>query len=133
MVIPHTVLALPYVIIILTATLRNIDPIQERVAMSLGANRLTTLRRILLPQMYPSLALAGFLAFLVSFNEVIVALILKTRDFQTLPMNMWAGRTAEFAPMMAAVSVMVLIGAGILFGAVWYVRLRMERSQRPIT
>ncbi len=133
MVIPHTVLALPYVIIILTATLRNIDPIQERVAMSLGANRLTTLRRILLPQMYPSLALAGFLAFLVSFNEVIVALILKTRDFQTLPMNMWAGRTAEFAPMMAAVSVMVLIGAGILFGAVWYVRLRMERAQRPIT
>ena len=125
MVIPHTVLALPYVIIILTATLRSIDPIQERVAMSLGANRLTTLRRILLPQMYPGLALAGFLAFLVSFNEVIVALILKTRDFQTLPMNMWAGRTAEFAPMMAAVSVLVLIGAGILLGAVWTVRRRM--------
>ena len=125
MVIPHTVLALPYVIIILTATLRSIDPIQERVAMSLGANRLTTLRRILLPQMYPGLALAGFLAFLVSFNEVIVALILKTRDFQTLPMNMWAGRTAEFAPMMAAVSVLVLIGAGILLGAVWSVRRRM--------
>ena len=118
-------LALPYVIIILTATLRSIDPIQERVAMSLGANRLTTLRRILLPQMYPGLALAGFLAFLVSFNEVIVALILKTRDFQTLPMNMWAGRTAEFAPMMAAVSVLVLIGAGILLGAVWTVRRRM--------
>ena len=125
MVIPHTVLALPYVIIILTATLRSIDPIQERVAMSLGANRLTTLRRILLPQMYPGLALAGFLAFLVSFNEVIVALILKTRDFQTLPMNMWAGRTAEFAPMMAAVSVLVLVGAGILLGAVWSVRRRM--------
>ena len=128
MVLPHTVLALPYVIIVLTATLRNIDPIQEWVALSLGANRWTTIRRILLPQMYPALAIAGFLAFLVSFNEVIVALMLKTRDYHTLPMNIWAGRTAEYGPMMAAVSALVLVGAAILLGGAWCVRRRMGRE-----
>lgn len=127
-VLPHTVLALPYVVIVLTAALRNIDPIQERVATSLGANRLTTLRKVLLPQLYPTLAIAGFLAFLVSFNEVIVALLLKTRGFTTLPMNIWSGRTAEYGPMMAAVSVLVLLGAGLLLAIVWTARRRMSRS-----
>ena len=127
-VFPHTVLALPYVIIVLTAALRNIDPIQERVALSLGANRLTVVRRVLLPQLYPAIAIAGFLAFLVSFNEVIVALLLKARGFETLPMNIWSGRSAEYGPMMSAVSVLVLLGAAALLAIVWTVRRRMNRE-----
>ena len=127
-VFPHTVLALPYVVIVLTAAMRNIDPIQERVATSLGANRLTTIRRVLLPQLYPTLAIAGFLAFLVSFNEVIVALLLKTRGFTTLPMNIWSGRSADYGPMMSAVSVLVLVGAGVLLALVWTVRRRMNKE-----
>lgn len=127
-VFPHTVLALPYVIIVLTAALRNIDPIQERVAFSLGANRLTIARRILLPQLYPALTIAGFLAFLVSFNEVILALLLKARGFATLPMNIWSGRSAEYGPMMSAVSVLVLVGAGALLVVVWMVRRRLSRD-----
>lgn len=127
-VLPHTVLALPYVVIVLTAALRNIDPIQERVATSLGANRMTTLRRVLLPQLYPTLAIAGFLAFLVSFNEVIVALLLKTRGFTTLPMNIWAGRSAEYGPMMSAVSVLALLGAALLLALAWMLRRRLRRD-----
>ena len=125
-VFPHTVLALPYVIIVLTAAMRSIDPIQERVALSLGANRLTVVRRVLLPQLYPAISIAGFLAFLVSFNEVIVALLLKARGFETLPMNIWSGRSAEYGPMMSAVSVLVLVGAGALLATVWTVRRRMS-------
>lgn len=128
LVFPHTVLALPYVIIVITAALRNIDPIQERIAVSLGANRLTIVRRVLLPQLYPALTIAGFLAFLVSFNEVIVALLLKSRGFATLPMNIWSGRSAEYGPMMSAVSVLVLLGAGVLLIVVWTVRRRLNRN-----
>ena len=127
-VFPHTVLALPYVIIVLTAAMRNIDPIQERVALSLGANRLTIARRVLLPQLYPALTIAGFLAFLVSFNEVILALLLKARGFATIPMNIWSGRSAEYGPMMSAVSVLVLVGAGVLLAVVWLVRRRLSRD-----
>ena len=128
MAFPHTVLALPYVVIILTAALRSIDPVQERVALSLGATRFTTIRRILLPQMYPALAIAGFLAFLVSFNEVVMALILKTRDYHTLPINLWSGRSADYTPMMSAVSVLVVAGAAALLFAVWWVRRRLTRD-----
>ena len=126
-VLPHTVLALPYVIIILTATFRNADEVHEQAAMSLGANRFTTFRRIILPQIIPGLAIAGFLAFLVSFNEVVIALFLKTRVFQTLPMNIWGGRVAEFAPMMGAASTIVLLMAVILLVGVIYLRRRVVR------
>ncbi|MFQ5875849.1 MAG: ABC transporter permease, partial [Dehalococcoidia bacterium] len=128
--IPHTILALPYVVIILTATLRNVDEVQEHAAMSLGANRLTTLRRIIVPQMIPGLAIAAFLAFLVSFNEVVIALLLKTRTFQTLPMNIWNGRVGEFAPMMAAVSTLMLLAAVTFLVGALYFRRRSVRHAR---
>ncbi len=128
-VLPHTVLALPYVVIILTATFRNADEVHEQAAMSLGANRFTTLRRIILPQILPGLAIAGFLAFLVSFNEVVIALFLKTRLFQTLPMNIWGGRVAEFGPMMGAASTIVLLMAVIvLVGVIYLRRLAVRRT-----
>ncbi|MCH8087200.1 MAG: ABC transporter permease subunit [Chloroflexi bacterium] len=126
-VFPHTVLALPYVVIILTATFRNADEVHEQAAMSLGANRFTTLRRIILPQILPGLAMAGFLAFLVSFNEAVIALFLKTRLFQTLPMNIWGGRVAEYGPMMGAASTIVMLIAVILLVGVIYLRRRTVR------
>jgi len=116
---PHVILALPYMVIVLAATLRGADETQEYTAMSLGANRFTTFRRVVIPQILPGVIIAGLLAFLVSFNEVVIALFLKTREFQTLPMNIWGGRTAEYAPMMAAASTLMMLAAGaLLLGAV---------------
>ena len=71
--------------------------------------------------------MAGFLAFLVSFNEAVIALFLKTRLFQTLPMNIWGGRVAEYGPMMGAASTIVMLMAVILLVGVIYLRRRAVR------
>jgi putative spermidine/putrescine transport system permease protein len=116
-VVAHTILALPYVVIILSATLRGIDPILEHAAMSLGAGRLTTLRRVVLPLMVPGIAASAFFAFLTSFDELIMALFLSTPGVMTLPKRMWDGIRFEVDPTIAAVSTLLVFLTILLLSA----------------
>ena len=107
-VVAHTILALPYVVVIVSATLRGVDPILEQAAMSLGANRLTMLRRVVLPLLAPGIIAAAFFAFLTSFDELIIALFLSTPRVMTLPKRMWDGIRFEVDPTIAAVSTLLV-------------------------
>ena len=131
--VPHAVLALPYAILILSVAFRALDQVHEQAAVSLGANRWTVLRRVVLPQVLPGLVIAGLFTFLVSLDEVVVGLWLRTPgSFSTLPMNLWNGVTAEFAPMMAVVSTFVILGAAIVLLAAVYLRSRLTvQRQTP--
>ncbi|MFQ5933345.1 MAG: hypothetical protein ACE5KI_01725, partial [Dehalococcoidia bacterium] len=62
------------------------------------------------------------------FNEVVIALWLKTPFFRTPPMNLWSGVTAEFAPMMSAVSVLLLFVVAVVFLIAVYFRRRLARE-----
>ena len=77
LVMAHTVLAAPLVMIIITAALRSYDLNQERVARSLGATRLKAFFVITLPQIKFSVVTAALLSFLTSFDEVIIAIFLR--------------------------------------------------------
>ena len=128
LVIPHSLLALPFVVIILNATLRSADAVHEQAAMSLGANRWKTWVRVLLPQVYPGMIVAGLFAFLVSFNEAIIASWVRDPTFRTLPVNMWDGIVAEFAPMMSAVSALILFAVTVLLVITIYFRRRLSQT-----
>jgi len=111
----HTVLALPFVVLVMIAGLRDFDRALEQAAEGLGASRLQTLRRITLPILRPSLISAGLLAFISSFDEVVVALFLAGARM-TLPKKMFDNILMEIDPTIAAVSVMqILLVAIVLF------------------
>ncbi len=111
----HTVLALPFVVLVMIAGLRDFDRALEQAAEGLGASRLRTLRRITLPILRPSLISAGLLAFISSFDEVVVALFLAGARM-TLPKKMFDNILMEIDPTIAAVSVMqILLVAIVLF------------------
>jgi putative spermidine/putrescine transport system permease protein len=111
----HTVLALPFVVLVMIAGLRDFDRALEQAAEGLGASRLQTLRRITLPILRPSLISAGLLAFISSFDEVVVALFLAGARM-TLPKKMFDNIRMEIDPTIAAVSVMqILLVAIVLF------------------
>jgi len=74
--IAHTIVALPYVLLIVGARLAGFDANLEEAAMDLGANYPTTIRRIILPLVAPSLVSAWLTAFTVSFDEFALALFL---------------------------------------------------------
>lgn len=111
----HTVLALPFVVLVMVAGLRDFDRSLEQAAEGLGASRWRSLWHITLPLLRPSLISAGLLAFISSFDEVVVALFLAGARM-TLPKKMFDNILMEIDPTIAAVSVMqILLVSLVLF------------------
>lgn len=113
--IAHTVLALPFVVILVGAGLRGFDEAQEQAAMGLGASWGVAVWRITLPQLRPSLISAGFLAFISSFDELVVAMFLSGAAM-TLPKKMFDNIMMEIDPTIAAVSVTQILLVGLCLG-----------------
>jgi putative spermidine/putrescine transport system permease protein len=113
LVVAHTVLALPFVVLVMVAGLRDFDRALEQAAEGLGASRWRTLTRVTLPILRPSLVSAGLLAFITSFDEVVVALFLSGARM-TLPKKMFDNILMEIDPTIAAVSVMQILLVSIV-------------------
>ena len=127
LLVGHVMLALPFVTVVLSATLRNVGRNQDQVAAILGAGPVTTLTRVVLPQMKPGLAVAAIFAALISFNELLMALFLSSSRVGTLPKEIWYGIWTEISPTIAAVFTMLVILTVILLGAAF---LMMAKSGR---
>ncbi|MET9336476.1 MULTISPECIES: ABC transporter permease [unclassified Nonomuraea] len=107
-VMAHTVLALPFVIIPVTASLRGFDRRLEDAAASLGASRWTAFRSVTLPLVAPGVASGALFAFVTSFDEVVVSLFIQSPYLQTLPVKMYASVTRETDPTIAAAATMII-------------------------
>jgi len=115
LVLAHTALAAPLVMIIITAALKTYDLNQERVARSLGATRLKAFFVITLPQIKFSIVTAALLSFLSSFDEVIVAIFVSGGVNATLTKHMFAALRDFIDPTIAAIStIMILISTALL-------------------
>ena len=118
LIIAHVVLTLPYVVIILSATLRGVDETLDHAASTLGAPPLTVFRRVVLPAMKSGLATAAFFCFIVSWDEPVVALFLATPEVTTLPKEIWDGIRTEISPTIAAIATMLVVLTVILISVV---------------
>ncbi|SDH41002.1 putative spermidine/putrescine transport system permease protein [Bradyrhizobium sp. Rc2d] len=116
----HTILALPYVVVIISAGLRSADESLEAAALTMGAGAIRAFWFVTLPVLRPAVISAAFLAFLTSFDDVVLALFLSGTSAKTLPVRMWEGIRFEIDPTIAAVSVMLmLITIGFKFLTEW--------------
>ncbi len=115
LVLAHTVLAIPLVMIVITAALRTYDLNQERVARSLGATRTKAFFVITLPQIKFSVVTSALLSFLTSFDEVIVAIFVSGGSNATLTKHMFAALRDYIDPTIASIStLMILISTTLL-------------------
>ena len=115
LVLAHTSLATPLVMIIITAALRTYDLNQERVARSLGASRLKAFFLITLPQIRFSILTAALLSFLTSFDEVIISIFISGGVNATLTKQMFSALRDYIDPTIAAIStIMVFISTTLL-------------------
>ena len=103
-VIAHTTLGLPYVVVTVAASLYGFDPDLELAARNLGANSWRSFSRITLPLIMPGIATGAIFAFVSSWDEVIVALFLTTPVLRTLPVTMWEQTKSTVDPTIAAAS-----------------------------
>lgn len=108
--IAHTVVALPYTLLIIASRMAGFDPGIEEAAMDLGADYPTTLRRVVLPLIFPAMVSAWLTAFTVSFDEFALALFLAGTQ-PTFPVYLFSQlRFANRLPIMIALAVLLMIG-----------------------
>jgi putative spermidine/putrescine transport system permease protein len=108
LVLAHTALAVPFVVVNVTTSLRTMDRNLELAAQSLGAGPVRTFRRITLPLIMPGMLAGGLFAFITSWDEVVVAIFLTSARFRTLPVEMWEQVRQVVDPTVAAVSTTLL-------------------------
>jgi putative spermidine/putrescine transport system permease protein len=127
MILAHTALATPFVVITVTATLQGFNRNQIRAGSSLGASPPTVFFKITLPQILPGVISGALFAFVTSFDEVVVALFIAGSEQYTLPRQMFAGIREKYNPTIAAVATMMIVVSVLLLVTVELLRRRSER------
>lgn len=113
----QAVYSIPFVVVIVAANLRDLNPAYERAARSLGAGPVATIRTIVAPLIMPSLVVAAFFAFLNSFDDVVYVLFLGIGRISTLPMLMWQSIRQSVNPTISAVATLQVALAAIVIAA----------------
>jgi spermidine/putrescine transport system permease protein len=103
-VIGHTVLTTPYVILLMKARLHTLDPNLEYAARGLGGRTFRIFRRIVLPHVMPAVISGGLVAFAISFSDLIVAVFLSGGGFNTAPVYIYSLIQFEPTPMVNALA-----------------------------
>jgi putative spermidine/putrescine transport system permease protein len=129
MVIAHSVLAAPFVVIVVSATLYGVDPNLERAAMGLGASPARAFMTVTVPIISPGVITGALFAFITSFDEVVVALFLSGASYRTLPVRMFEGLRFEIDPAISAVGTLVIVVASLVLGTSIFLQRHAERMR----
>ena len=121
-VVAHTILTVPYVVLLMSVAIRQFDVRIEQVAYSLGASWPRMFRSVLLPNLLPSVLAAWIFAFIISFDEVIVTLFL-AGAYDTIPKRMFNELILQVNPTITAIATL-LIGLSVITIAIvaWLMR-----------
>jgi putative spermidine/putrescine transport system permease protein len=127
LVMAHTVLALPFVVITIAATLQGFDANLPRAAASLGASPLQAFRLVTLPLILPGVLSGAVFAFVTSFDELLVILFVGSPEQRTLPRQIWSGVSETMSPAVVAAAVVLIAVSLLLMAVVELLRRRGER------
>lgn len=108
LVIAHTLMATPFVVVTTLAGLRGFDMSQELAARSLGANRFSAFTKVTLPQIRPSVISGALFAFVTSLDEVVIALFITGGEHSTLTKRMFNSLRDQIDPTLAAISTLLI-------------------------
>ncbi len=114
LVLAHSMLAIPLVVMVMSAALKSYDMNQEMVARSLGASRARAFLLVTLPQLRVAVATGAVLSFLTSFDEVVIAMFVSGGDNSTLTRNMFTALRDQIDPTIAAISTVMITISSLL-------------------
>ncbi len=114
-VLVHLIAAVPYATFVLAGAFSGFDPEWEAQARTLGANAWSVWTRITLPAIAPGLALAAILAFVVSWSQYVLTLLVGGGRVLTLPLVLVAFQRGGDEAVAAALSVVFVAPPLLLF------------------
>lgn len=128
LILAHTAIAVPFVIVTVSASLSGFNPDYLRAGASLGAPPLLIFRRITLPLILPGVVSGALFAFSASFDDVVIALFMAGPEQRTLPRQMLTASVDGFRlTITAAASLMILISVALMA-----VILMLQRRSRRL-
>ena len=126
-ILAHAALGIPFVIITVTATLVGFDHQLTRAAASLGSSPTRTFFVVIVPLILPGVISGALLAFITSFDEVVVVLFVGSVEQRTIPWKMFSGIREEIRPTILAVATLLVFVSIVLLTMVELLRRRSER------
>lgn len=133
MIIGEALLALPYVFVVVSTGLANVDPALRPAASTLGANWPEILWRVDLPLVKANVLSGVILAFAVVFDEVVLSVFLAPVGVRTLPLQMLSASQEALSPELSAVSTLISVLAIVVLGGLSViVRARAARVTETV-
>ncbi|SFQ25458.1 putative spermidine/putrescine transport system permease protein [Bradyrhizobium sp. Ghvi] len=129
LILAHTTLATPFVVITVTATLMSFDHSLTRAAAGLGAPPITVFFKVILPLILPGMISGALFAFGTSFDEVVVALFIASAGQRTLPKVMFSGIREQISPTITAAATVLILFSIAMLTTVELLRRRSERMR----
>jgi len=126
-ILAHTALGTPFVVITVTATLVGFDRSLSQAAANLGADPMRTFFKVIMPLISPGVISGALFAFITSFDEVVVVLFLAGFEQRTIPRQMWAGIREQISPTILAVATILVCISIALLTVLELLRRRSER------
>jgi len=126
-ILAHTALGTPFVVITVTATLVGFDHSLTRAAANLGASPTRTFFKITMPLILPGVISGALFAFITSFDEIVIVLFVAGVEQRTIPREMWSGIREQISPTILAVATILVLISIALLTAVEMLRRRSER------
>ena len=126
-ILAHSVLGIPFVIITVTATLVGFDSSLTRAAANMGADPVKTFFKIQMPLILPGVISGGLFAFITSFDEVVVVMFVGSTNQKTLPWQMFTGLREQISPTILAVATILVAISIALLVTLELLRRRSER------
>ncbi|MEH6579035.1 MAG: ABC transporter permease [Amphritea sp.] len=127
LILAHTALGTPFVVITVTATLSGFDQNLVKAAESLGATPTYAFFKITVPLISTGVISGGLFALMTSVDEVVVAIFIAGAEQRTVPLQMWAGIREQISPTILAVATLLVAMSILLLTTVEYLRRRSER------
>ncbi len=125
----HSVLGVPFVFLNVTAALRAVPRDYEDAAASLGSNQIATLIFVTLPLIWRGVLAGAIFAFVVSFDEVVIAMFLSSPSAMTLPKRLLDGIFYDLSPVLAAVSaILVLFNVTLALAGLSLAKIRQRTT-----
>ncbi|WP_018150809.1 ABC transporter permease [Leeia oryzae] len=127
LILAHSALGVPFVIVTVTATLAGFNETLTRAGRILGASPLQCFFQVKLPLIAPGVISGALFAFATSFDEIVVAIFLTSADQRTVPRQMWSGIREQLSPTILAVATILIVMSTIMLITLELLRRRTER------
>jgi spermidine/putrescine transport system permease protein len=127
--IAHVMFIVSFIVVTVKARLIGFDRHLEEAAMDLGANELTTFRKVTFPLLAPAMLAAALLGFALSIDDFVITFFNAGGQTETFPMFVWATSQRALPPQINVVaSAIFLVAIAIGLGNVlWQYRHRAGR------